>query len=164
MSPIDEAPSFEPKSSAAEGRRPKTTSSATEPPPSADLVAFTVDAATGRIVNVERVDAAGARREFSETERASLAGDGAKATLERVVEQAFEAGIDCVLGAEGDSKEPPETAEDAELSRLLLRSLIERSAAKRLLGRDLLNQAMVASLVEEAAGLRGATPESAAAH
>jgi len=163
MSPTDEAPSFEPKSPAAEGRRSKTTS-ATEPPPMAELVALTVDAATGRIVNVERVDAAGARSEFSDEERARFAENGGPATLERVVEQAFEAGIDCVLGGETGEKEPLESEEDAELSRVLLQSLIKRSAAKRLLGREVLSRAIVATLVEQAAGFRAPTADSAAAH
>src|SRR5262249_30375445 len=96
MPPIDEPASFEPKASAAEGGKPKTT---TEQPSAADLVAFTVDAASGAIVKIERVDAAGAHHELSDTDRASLAKNNAKSTLERLVEQAFEAGIACVLGA-----------------------------------------------------------------
>ena len=112
----------------------KATSSATEQPASADLVALTVDAATGQIINVEGVDAVGTRHAFSEVERARFVEKGSKATLERVVEQAFEAGIECVLGAESDERKPQESDEDAELSRMLLRSLIEHSAAKRLLG------------------------------
>jgi hypothetical protein len=162
MSPIDEAQSFEPKSPAPEGRKSKPASSAAASPAGADLVAVTVDAASGRIVNVEHVDAGGARREVSNVEKARLLQNGAKATLERVVEQAFEAGIDCVLGAV--EEEPPQSEEDTELSRALLRSLIERSAARRLLGRDVLSQAIVATLVEQAAGARAAASEGAAAH
>lgn len=154
MSPIDEAPPSDTKSPMAEGQKSKTTSSATEQPPSADLVALTVDAATGRIINVEGVDAVGVRHAFSEVERARFVENGSKATLERVVEQAFEAGIDCILGAESDGKKAPESEEDAELSRVLLRSLIEHSAAKRLLGRDVLSRAMVATLIEQAASVR----------
>ena len=91
----------------AEGQKSKTTSSATEQPPSADLVALTVDAATGRIINVEGVDAVGVRHAFSEVERARFV-DGSKATLERVVVQPLEAGIDCILGAESDGEEGAE--------------------------------------------------------
>ena len=154
MLPIDEAPPSGSKSPTTEGAQPKTTSSATEQPPSADLVSFTVDAATGRIINVEGVDAGGTRHAFSEMERARFVEKGSRATLERVVEQAFEAGIDCVLGAESDERKPQESDEDAELSRVLLRSLIEHSAAKRLLGRDVLSQAIVATLIEQAASVR----------
>jgi len=155
MSPIDEAPPSKTNIPAAEGGKSKTTSSATEPP-GADLVALTLDAATGRIINVEGVDAVGTRHAFSEVEKARFVEKGGKATLERVVEQAFEAGIDYILGAESDEKKLPESAEDAELSRVLLRALIEHSTAKRLLGRDVLSQAMVATLIEQAAGGRGA--------
>ena len=68
MPPIDGPVSSDPKPSAP-GRKPKTTSAKSEPAPSADLVAFTVDAANGRILKVEGVDAAGAHRELSKDER-----------------------------------------------------------------------------------------------
>lgn len=159
MPPIDQPASFDPKTSAAEGRKAKSTASAPEQPEPADLVAFTVDASSGRIVKIERVDAAGARRELSEDETARLAKRRAQATLERVVEQAFEAGIDCVLGDEFGREEPPESKADGELSRVLLRSLIERSAAKRLTQLDVLSPAIVGTLMEYAAAVRpGAAP------
>jgi hypothetical protein len=162
MPPIDEPASFEPKpSTAAEGRRSKAAPGKPEQPESADLVAFTVEAATGRIVKIERVDSTGERRELSEEEWARLAKSNAKATLERVVEQAFEAGIDSVLGEEAEERE---SNEDAELSRALLRSLIERSAAKRLMQRDVLSRAIVGTLIEQAAAGRAAPSESPAAH
>jgi len=158
MSPIDEAPSFETKSSAAEGRKPKTAGSSAEA--SAELVGLTVDAATGRIVKVERVDAGGARSELSETDRARIAGKAKEATLERLLEQAFEAGIDCVLTHARADPEPPESDEDAELSRAVLKSLIEHSAARRLMGREVLSRAIVATLIQQAASAR----EGPAAH
>jgi hypothetical protein len=162
MPPIDEPATFEPKTPAAEGRKPKTTASASDQPGGADLFAVTVEAGAGRILKIERVDGSGARHEISEEERGRLVRIQAKATLERLIEQAFEAGIDCVLGA--GEKQPPESNEDAELSRALLRSLIARSPARRLIEGDLLNQAIVGSLIEHAAGLRAATSESAVAH
>ena len=102
------------------------------------------------------MDGAGARHDLSDEQRARLAGSPAKATLEGVIEQAFQAGIDCVLGAEAGGGEAAESKEDAELSHLLLRSLIERSGAKRLLRRDLLHRAIVATLIEQAAAPGGA--------
>ena len=154
--PIDEPASFEPKTAAAEGRKPKSTASAPEQASPADLVALTVDAANGRIVKIEGVDGAGARHDLSDEQRARLAGSPAKATLEGVIEQAFQAGIDCVRGAEAGGGEAAESKEDAELSHLLLRSPIERSGAKRLLRRDLLHRAIVATLIEQAAAPGGA--------
>lgn len=154
MAPIDEPASFEPKAAATEGRR-KTPASAPEQAASPNLVALTVDAGSGRIITIERVDAAGARHPLSEEEKARLAGTQSKPTLQGVVEQAFEAGIECVLGDAGP-KEAAESKEDAELSRILLRSLIERSGAGRLLQRDALNLAIVGTLIEHAAAPAGA--------
>jgi hypothetical protein len=154
MSPIDEPASFEPKPSATEARKSKAASSAPEQPTSPDLVAFTVDAANGRIVSVERVDSAGVRQELSEDERARLTKHDSKATLDRVIELAFEAGIACVLGEEADEAERPESQEDAELSRLLLRSLLENSTARQLMHRDVLSRAIVGTLIQQAAGDR----------
>jgi hypothetical protein len=162
MPPIDEPATFEPKTPAADGRKPKTTASETDQPGGGDLFAVTVEAGAGRIVKIERVDGSGARQEISEEERGRLARSQAKATLERLIEQAFEAGIDCVLGA--GEKQPAESKEDAELSRALLRSLIARSPARRLIDGDLLKQAIVGSLIEHAAGQRAAASESTVAH
>lgn len=157
MPPIDEPASFEPKAAAGEGRK-KAPASTPEQAADAGLIALTVDAGSGRIVAIERVDGAGARHPLSEEERARLIGAQPKATLEGVVEQAFEAGIECVLGDAGE-KEPAESKEDAELSRILLRSLIERSGAGRLLQRNALHRAIIGTLIEHAA-----TPASASAH
>jgi hypothetical protein len=160
MPPIDEPASFGPKPSAAEGRSAKAKSGKAAELASSDLVAFTIDPAAGRVVKIERVDSAGERHEFSAAETAALVSGDAKPTLERLVEQAFEAGIDFVLGDQAREEER-ESKEDAELSRALLRSLIERSAAKRLLHHEVLGPAIVGTLIEQAAA---GTPESAATH
>lgn len=165
MSPIDDGASFDPKTTAPEGRKPKAAASrTTEQPASVDFVTLTVDAATGRIVGVERVDAAGVRHELSEEDRTRLAAREAKATLEHIVEQAFEAGIDCVLRDGGADAEQAESPGDAELSRMLLRSLMESSGVRRLVRRDVLTQAMIGTLIEQAVAFRSVRPESAAAH
>ena len=83
-------------------------------------------------------------------EKTNLARERSKATLEDMLEQAFEAGIACVLG-DGDSKDdPPESAKDADVRRLLLRPLIEDGAAKRLMQRDILSLAMLTTLIQNA--------------
>ena len=165
MSQGNEPPTFESKSPPVEARKAKTTAGASDQPLSNGLIAFTIDAATGRIVKVERVDSAGAHHELSEDDRAGLARN-AKATLARVVEQAFEAGIDCVLGDQAGKgeKESAESEDDAELSRALLQSLIEHSAAKRLMQREVQSRAIMGTLIEQAIGLRAATPERTAPH
>src|SRR5262245_3659381 len=65
--------------------------------PAGNLLAFTVDATTGNVVSVESLDASGARRRVSVRQQKSLAREG-RERLESVLEEAFEAGIDCVLG------------------------------------------------------------------
>src|SRR4051812_17966276 len=67
--------------------------------PAGNLVSFTIDPATGRVVKVESLDTNGGRYEMSEEQKASLARGGID-RLEEAVEEAFAAGIDCVLGAE----------------------------------------------------------------
>ena len=123
MPPVDEPMSFEPGQSRAEARKPKTSSSANarrsaaEPSPGADLVALTVDASAGRIVKVEGVDASGARHDLSDDEKSQLAKTEVGATLQGIIEEAFEAGLACALGERGDETDTSESEEDAELSR-----------------------------------------------
>jgi hypothetical protein len=164
MPPIDETPTFEPKQPQPEARRSKTPPAAAERPASPNLVSLTLDAATGRIVKIEGMDAAGARRELTEDQRARLARTDAGATLQGVVEQAFEAGIAYVLGDRTGEEEPPESDDDAELSRMLLQSLIKRSAAERLMHREILARAIVGTLIDQAAGFSAATSETTATH
>jgi hypothetical protein len=158
MSPNEES---EP-GSAAQGsaaQKPKASSPAAESGGNADLVGLTVEPATGRIVKVEVVDAAGVRHELSEEERAKLLKADRETTLESIVERAFEAGIDCVLGgADDNDDEPAESDEDAELRRVLLRSLIDHSAAKRLMEPDILGRAIIGAAIADASSSRAARP------
>jgi hypothetical protein len=160
MSPNDEPATPGAKGAAAEARKGR--GGDTDTPASPDLVSITLDAATCAIVRLERVDAAGAHHEISEDDRTRL-GE-ARATLERLIEQAFEAGIDCVLGDSSGEAGPSETAEDAELSGMLLRSLLQGSPASRLTQGDVLGPAIVGALFSRAAAERPASPESAATH
>ena len=72
--------------------------------------------------------------------------------MEAIIEQAFEAGIAYVLGDEGDEDDPMESEKDANLRHLLLRPLIENSAAKRLIRRDVLSRAILKSLIDHTTG------------
>ena len=74
-----------------------------------------------------------------------------EATLRDIVEQAFEAGVHCVLGQQGEEEDAEESEEDAVLSRMLLRSMIAESAAKRLMQFETLSPAIVGTLIERAA-------------
>jgi hypothetical protein len=147
--------------------KPKTSSGPTSSPstpkpiPPAALLAFTLDTSTGHIIRVERVDSSGTRQELSAEEKAGLAKDNG-AVLNGIVEKAFEAGIACVLGAHGDEQEPPESVEEARLRHLLLQPLIEDSAAKDLIQRDVPSRAVLDILIQHAAnpGGPGATGRS----
>jgi hypothetical protein len=164
MPPVDKPTSFEQKVPLSEGRRSKAASSAADEPVSADLVAFTIDAASARIVSIEHVDDTGVRREFSEDDRTRLAKMEGGATLEGLVEKVFEAGIDCVLGAEAEAAESDESADDDQLSGLLLRSLISHSPAQRFLQGEVLNRAVIGTLIRQAAERRPAPASGGVAH
>lgn len=110
------------------------------------LFTFTIDASTGQVVKFETLDATGVRHELSDEEKASLAQEGSE-RLEQALEEAFAAGIDCVLGEDGHD-ETEESAQDAQLRHLLLTPLIKDSPAKRLLQREVLGRAILGTLIQ----------------
>jgi hypothetical protein len=150
MAGMDETHTKPPKEPTQEGERFSPPKSETVSHP--NLVAFTVDADAGRIVRVEKVDSTGVRRDLSNEDAASLTNRNT-ITLERIIEQAFEAGIACMLGDEAAEDEALESEDDA-LSRLLLMPLMERTRARGLLRREVLGRAILASAVEQAASYR----------
>ena len=119
-----------------------------------DLLTVTIHAKTGQIVKIERVKGPDAHHELTAEEKASLAKEAGRATLETIIEQAFEAGIAYGLGEGGDEDDPMESEKDANLRHLLLRPLIENSAAKRLIQRDVLSRAILKTLIDHATGSR----------
>ena len=108
---------------------------------------FTIDADTAQVVKFEAVDASGSSHEISGEEMATLAQQGSQ-KLEQALEEAFEAGIDCVLGGEDRPSETKESEEDAELRHLLLTPLIEHSPAKRLLQPEAMNRLLLETLIQ----------------
>jgi hypothetical protein len=136
--------SGEPSGEASRARR--TTSG---PELSAELVSFTIDVKSGRIAKVEAVDPSGDHRELSEAETLRLASQRV-ATLEDVLERAFEAGISSVLDEAPIEEAEAETEEETRLRRLILRPMIERSAARHLLKREVLGRAILGTLIENA--------------
>ena len=146
----DDPTTSAPQRPATEERKPKAKATAAAPQTrAADLFSMTIDAANGRIVAIERVDAVGAHQELSEADKTRLAKANVGASLRQLVEKAFEAGIDSVLG-ESDEDETEESKADGELSRLLLRSLIERSKARELIDPETLDRAIVGTLIGRA--------------
>jgi hypothetical protein len=134
------------------GRGPKSSAHTSESVPDSDLLTVTFHTKTGQIVKIEGVNGVGAHHELSDEEKARLAKQTGKATLEAIVEQAFEAGIACALGDEADEDDPLESEKDTNLRRLLLRPLIENSAAKRLMRREVLSGAILKTLIHHANG------------
>jgi hypothetical protein len=123
------------------------------------LLTFTIAAGTGEIVRCEGLDANGVRYELSEDEKAALASES-HLSLEEVLSRAFEAGMSCVLDdadAEAPQNDPDEPEEDAELRRLLLMRLIERSAARHLFRRDVLGRVILETLIEHSRNFRSKT-------
>jgi hypothetical protein len=111
---------------------------------------FTIDAATAQVVKFEALDAGGARHELSDDEKAALSRNGAGVGIEELVEQAFEAGIACVLGSGEGEEGAEESGEEVELRHLLLTPLIEHSPARRLLQREALTRAILGTLIQHA--------------
>lgn len=117
--------------------------------PTGGLYCFTIDSAEGRIVMVERVDSDGTRHQLNVEQKASLAGLKAAMPMRRLVEQAFEAGIDFVLG--DGAAEAQESKEDRELSSILVQTLIEGSKAKELVKSETLEKTIADTLIGHAA-------------
>jgi hypothetical protein len=112
--------------------------------------AFTFDASTGTVIGFESVDTAGRRHKLSRSERADLARESNGPSLEALLENAFEAGIACVLDDDRREKAAEhETKDDEGLRRILLKPLIEQSYAGKLLQKEVLRHAIVQTLIED---------------
>jgi hypothetical protein len=114
----------------------------------AELLAFTIDPRTGRIVKLEGLTADGARHELTDEEKARLSKRPRAKTVERVVERAFEAGIACVLDGNGAEDDSSESSDDVDLTHRLLVPLIEHSAAKQLMAREVVDRTVLDTLIE----------------
>ena len=143
------------KSRSADKKNSARNADTSEPLSHPDLLTVTIDTKTGQIIKIEGANGARTQHELSDEEKASLAKTTGRATLEAIIEEAFEAGIACGLGEEADEDEPVESEKDANLRHLLLRPLIENSAAKRLMRRDVLSRAILKTLIGHGTGARG---------
>ena len=141
-------------------RKQKPSAPISEPKSPPELFTLTFDAKRGEVVKLERIDTNGVRHELSETDRATLVAERNEGRLGGILEQAFEAGIACVLGGTVSKDDERETEEEADLRRLLLRQLIEHSPAARFMRRDVMSRAALQTLIQ--AGLTH--PTSRATH
>jgi hypothetical protein len=122
----------------------KHKSSAKQP----ELFSITFDAGTGEVVKFERIDTNGVHQDLSESDRTRLAAEKNEGRLGGILEQAFEAGISCVLGGRANLDDEGESEEEAELRRLLLRQLIQHSPAARYMQRDVMSRAALRTLIQ----------------
>jgi hypothetical protein len=136
---------------------------ASGPELSADLISFTIDVKSGRIAMVETVDPSGDRHELSAAETSRIARQRLS-TLEDILERTFEAGISSVLDNAPLEEPEAESEEESKLRRLILRPMIERSAARHLLKREVLGRAILGTLIQDAAASQttASTPPKAA--
>jgi hypothetical protein len=147
MPQIDEPVTPAPKA-APEPRKLKT--AAAEKPPGG-VYSFTIDTAKGRIVTVESVDGDGNRRPLTAEDKTKLAKSQPAMPLRKLVEQAFEAGIEYVLGEEA-AHDTPETKEEGEFSGRLLQTMLESSSkVKELVKGDALDRTVIDTLITQAA-------------
>jgi hypothetical protein len=153
MTAIDEAADA-PKEPTGE---PKSSHSASEAGTDSDLLTVTVHANTGQVVKIESLGGPGAH-ELSVEEMKSLAKEKGEVTLEELLEQAFEAGIACMLGGGAERQNARETEEEADLRHLLLKPLIKRSPVEGLLHSDVLRRAMLGTLIRNSIGPRPSSP------
>ena len=146
MPQIDEPTTPVPKAT-PDARKAKATAAEKT---SGGVYSFTVDTGTGRIVTVESVDGAGIRFPLSSEEKSKLAKAHSTKPLRRLVEEAFEAGIEFVLG-ESAGSDVPESKEEGELSGMLFQTMIEGSKVGKLVKSDRLDRTVIETLIVHAA-------------
>jgi hypothetical protein len=129
--------------------------------PQLNLFALTINADTGEVVKIEKVERTGSRRDLRDDDMAGFTGS-AVPTLNALLERAFEAGIACMLGVRAGRDEVEETAEEADLRRALLMPLMEGTLAKDALKPEVVGKAILASAIAQVTAARTATEEVAA--
>ena len=146
MPQIDEPTTPAPKA-APEAKKIK--SAASPERPVAGIYSFTVDTGSNRIITVERVDSDGTRHQLTAEDKTKLAKTPSAMPLRRLVERAFEAGVDYVLGA-GSEPETPESKEEGELSGILVQTMIKGSKANELVNSETLDRTVIDTLIVHA--------------
>jgi hypothetical protein len=89
------------------------------------------------------------RRRNGMSEKVELEKQTPAASLESLLEEAFEAGLACVLGEEDEQESSSETADEADLRRILLKPLMEGGSAARMMRREVLRQAIVRTMIQD---------------
>lgn len=113
------------------------------------IYALTIDADEGRILKFEKVDSNGVHRELSDQEQSDLARSVAGSTLKAMIEQAFEAGINCLLDDAEEKDDGEESRDAVDVRRALLQSLINQTQAAALLQDKALGTAIVRTAFQQ---------------
>jgi hypothetical protein len=143
-----------PAARSGQARAPRRPAAAA-PESSEALVVVTLKVSDGQVLTIEAVEPGGARHELTAAEAAKLLGDRPNSTVEGLVHQAFEAGIAYVLDdrqASAADDASDESLEDSVLHDEVLDALFEQSPAKRLLRREVLNSALLGTIISGASG------------
>jgi hypothetical protein len=114
---------------------------------------FTMNAATGAVIKIEKIDQSGKRCEVPKEESVALAGKDNLLEVEAALDEAFEAGISSVLEPSSDEEPLDETEEETELRRILLSHIIGRGTRRRLQQR-LVERIVLARTLAKADALR----------
>jgi hypothetical protein len=115
---------------------------------------FTMNATTGAVIKIEKIDPSGKRREVPKEETVALAGKDNLHEIEAALDEAFEAGISSVLEPSSHEEPSDETEEETELRRVLLSQLIDRSIRRRL-QRRLVDRLVLSRTLADADAPRG---------
>jgi AAA+ superfamily predicted ATPase len=108
-----------------------------------EQIVISVRPQSGEIVNIEKVDKNGTRTELSADECRGIAGTNELDELDAAIEEAFEAGVDAVLG------DDDEEDEQAFIKRLIVWQLAGGRVHRRIgaLRRNMLRQLVMRRLV-----------------
>ncbi len=138
-----------PQEAKAQESKPQESNTASAPEGDEAELVVTLRAATGQILKVEKIGAAGKRGEIAVDEAATLAGMDNMKGVESALDDAFEAVIVSMLDPQSDSEESEQrdqTAEELRLRRELLTLIIGNKVRHRLLhqltGRVILSRTM----------------------
>ena len=100
----------------------------------------TINPAMGGIVKVEKIDKAGKHEELSEEECGKLIGEDEVEEIQDALDEAFEAAVVSVTGAEDETEEDYEDEEKSVRRFLISDLLIPRAVRRRILHRLLLSR------------------------
>lgn len=147
MSESSQAPPKGQEASAIRGSAGAKTATGT--PPVTDQLVLTRDVATGDITNLEYVSPSGQRTEMSDDLVRKIAGGDEIAELESALDEAFDAGVDMLLGETTEDDGDYSDIDRQALVRLLLVPLVGGPTVRRIrrVRRKLFHQLVLRRLV-----------------